>query len=104
MLALSQTGTYPVFRASPVVELNLMGYANDSQIGTGLRQRLYSRAFIIGSVTMPQDRFAYVVLDTQSGDTALRYGILSALAELGTERFAIRLVSLTRLDGYVVAI
>jgi neutral ceramidase len=62
-----------------------MGYANSSQIGAGLRQRLYSRAFIIGSITNPQNRFVYLVLDTQSGDTAVRYGILSAVASLGPE-------------------
>ncbi|KAI9769228.1 MAG: hypothetical protein M1840_004357 [Geoglossum simile] len=69
----------------PVVDLNLMGYANSSQIGAGLRQRLYSRAFIVGSITDPQNRFVYLVLDTQSGDTAVRYGILSAVASLGPE-------------------
>ncbi|KAF1982619.1 Neutral/alkaline nonlysosomal ceramidase [Aulographum hederae CBS 113979] len=69
----------------PVVELNLMGYANTSQIGSGLRQRLYSRAFIVGSTSVPTDRFVYLVLDTQSGDTATRHGILEALANLGQE-------------------
>ena len=69
----------------PVVEINFMGYANTSQLGTGLRQRLYSRAFIIGNVNDAADRFVYLVLDTQSGDTAVRYGILEALAELGDE-------------------
>lgn len=69
----------------PVVELNLMGYANGSQLGTGLRQRLYSRAFIIGSIQNPADRFVYLVLDTQSGDTAIRHGILESLASLGDE-------------------
>ncbi|KAF2841988.1 neutral ceramidase precursor [Patellaria atrata CBS 101060] len=67
----------------PVVELNLMGYANGSQIGTGLRQRLYSRAFVIGDVSNPSDRFVYLVLDTQSGDTAVRNGILDGLKALG---------------------
>ncbi|KAF2087652.1 Neutral/alkaline nonlysosomal ceramidase [Saccharata proteae CBS 121410] len=69
----------------PVVELNMMGYANASQIGTGLRQRLYSRAFIIGSPDTPEERFIYLVLDTQSGDTAVRYGILEGLASMGGE-------------------
>jgi neutral ceramidase len=69
----------------PVVEINFMGYANTSQVGTGLRQRIYSRAFIIGDVDNPQDRFIYIVLDTQSGDTAVRHGILDALAGLGDE-------------------
>lgn len=69
----------------PVVELNLMGYADPDQTGTGLRQRLYSRAFIIGSGDSSAERFVYIVLDTQSGDTAVRYGILDALKELGPE-------------------
>ncbi|KAF3922689.1 hypothetical protein ABW21_db0204353 [Orbilia brochopaga] len=71
----------------PVVEINFMGYANASQIGTGLRQRLYSRAFIIGSVDNPTDRFVYLVIDTACGDTAIRYGVLSGLAALGGDYF-----------------
>ncbi|RYP88557.1 hypothetical protein DL769_000253 [Monosporascus sp. CRB-8-3] len=67
----------------PCVEINLMGYADPNQIGTGLRQRLYSRAFIVANPVDPADRFVYLVLDTQSGDTAVRYGILSGLEELG---------------------
>jgi neutral ceramidase len=69
----------------PVVEINFMGYADPAQQGTGVRQRLYSRAFIVGDTEKSEDRFAYLVLDTQSGDTAVRYGILQALAELGDE-------------------
>ncbi|KAF3058531.1 Neutral ceramidase B [Daldinia childiae] len=69
----------------PCVEINLMGYADPHQIGTGLRQRLHSRAFIVADPANPSDRFVYLVLDTQSGDTAVRYGILSGLQELGSE-------------------
>ena len=69
----------------PVVELNLMGYADTAQTGTGLRQRLFCRAFIIGSLTEPSERIVYLVLDTQSGDTAVRHGILEALANSGPE-------------------
>lgn len=69
----------------PVVEINFMGYADPAQLGTGLRQRLYSRAFIVGDVDKPADRFVYLVLDTESGDTAVRHGILQALADLGGE-------------------
>lgn len=61
----------------------MMGYADTKQVGSGLRQRLYSRAFIVGDIKHPEDRFAYLVLDTQSGDTAVRYGILEGLAHLG---------------------
>lgn len=62
-----------------------MGYADPNQVGTGLRQRLYSRAFIVGDNEKPEDRFVYLVLDTQSGDTAVRYGILQGLSDLGDE-------------------
>src|ERR1700712_454907 len=63
----------------------MMGYADTKQVGSGLRQRLYSRAFIVGDVEIPDDRFVYLVLDTQSGDTAIRYGILNGLAGLGAD-------------------
>ena len=63
----------------------LKGYASLSQIGTGLRQRIYSRAFIVADVNNPDDRLVYLVLDTQSGDTAVRYGILQGLSYLGSE-------------------
>jgi len=69
----------------PVVDINMMGYADPKQVGSGLRQRLYSRAFIVGDIEKPEDRFVYLVLDTQSGDTAVRYGILEGLVELGTK-------------------
>lgn len=69
----------------PVVEINLMGYADPNQVGSGLRQRLYSRAFIVGDLNRPEDRFVYLILDTQSGDTAVRHGILQGLKELGEE-------------------
>jgi len=51
--------------------------------GTGLRQRLYSRAFIIGDINNPADRFIYLSADIASGDTAIRHGILQALSNLG---------------------
>ncbi|RYO75085.1 hypothetical protein DL764_010581 [Monosporascus ibericus] len=69
----------------PVVEIGFAGYADTAQKGTGLRQRIYSRAFIVGDLNKPEDRFIYLVLDTQAGDTALRYGILDGLAALGPE-------------------
>lgn len=69
----------------PVVEIGFAGYADLAQKGTGLRQRLYSRAFIVGSTSNPEDRFVYLVLDIQAGDTAMRFGILDALEALGGE-------------------
>jgi neutral ceramidase len=62
-----------------------MGFAEASQVGTGLRQRLYCRAFIIGDPNNPRDRVVYLVQDIQSGDTAVRHGILDSLKTLGPE-------------------
>lgn len=62
-----------------------MGYADSDQSGTGLRQRIYCRAFIVGSLTNNSSRIAYLVLDTQSGDIAVRHGILEELKKLGPE-------------------
>ena len=83
VLAVEKTEPMLTGLISPVVEINMMGYADPKQVGSGLRQRLYSRAFIIGDVDNPEDRFVYLVLDTQSGDTAVRHGILQGLFELG---------------------
>ncbi|KAF9876288.1 putative neutral/alkaline non-lysosomal ceramidase [Colletotrichum karsti] len=68
----------------PVVEIGFAGYADLDQVGTGLRQRIYSRAFIVGDVSKPDDRFVYLVLDTQGGDTAVRNGILEGVKALGS--------------------
>lgn len=62
-----------------------MGYADINQVGTGLRQRIYSRAFIVGSTENPDNTFVYLVLDNASGDTAIRQGILDGLSSLGGE-------------------
>ncbi|KAF4504734.1 hypothetical protein G6O67_008143 [Ophiocordyceps sinensis] len=69
----------------PVVEIGFAGYANLQQVGSGLRQRLHSRAFVIADAQNPKDRFVYLVLDTQSGDTATRFGVLDGLKALGDE-------------------
>lgn len=69
----------------PVVEIGFAGDADLAQTGSGLRQRLHSRAFIVADVNNPDDRFVYLVLDTQSGDTALRNGVLDGLEALGDE-------------------
>ncbi|KAI4280919.1 MAG: hypothetical protein L6R38_004054 [Xanthoria sp. 2 TBL-2021] len=78
-------GTGKADITGPVVEINLMGYADPNQVGSGLRQRLYSRAFIVGDIDKEEERTLYLVLDTQSGDTAVRHGILEGLKELGPE-------------------
>ncbi len=67
----------------PVVEINFAGYANTDQVGSGVRQRIYARSFIIGEVGT-NNRFVYVILDTQSGDTAVRNGILEGVKALGS--------------------
>lgn len=62
-----------------------MGYAYLSQIGIGLRQRLYTRAFIVANPADTTQTVVYLVLDTATGDTAIRDGILKGVAALGGE-------------------
>ncbi|KAM3523860.1 hypothetical protein MY4038_008013 [Beauveria bassiana] len=69
----------------PVAEVALTGYANLQQIGSGLRQRLFARAFIIGDTEDPSARIIYVVLDALVGDTSVRFGVLDALSKLGDD-------------------
>ncbi|KAJ5157413.1 uncharacterized protein N7482_008513 [Penicillium canariense] len=69
----------------PIVEVDFNGYASLDQLGTGLRQRIYSRAFIFADPNKPEDTFIYLVLDTLAGDTAVRHGVLEGLAALGSD-------------------
>ncbi|KAL4992463.1 Neutral/alkaline nonlysosomal ceramidase [Aspergillus falconensis] len=69
----------------PVVEVGFGGYADLNQIGTGLRQRLYSRAFIVANPTNLEQTWIYIILDTLTGDTGIRHGVLNGLAEMGSE-------------------
>ncbi|KAJ5257120.1 hypothetical protein N7478_013224 [Penicillium angulare] len=69
----------------PVVEVDFNGYASLNQLGTGLRQRIYSRAFIFADPNKPDDTLVYLVLDTLAGDTAVRHGVLQGLAALGSK-------------------
>lgn len=64
----------------PVSELVMAGYAHDDQIASGLRQRMYCRAFIIADINRPEERLLYLVLDNINSDTSIRTGLLEALA------------------------
>ncbi|RAL09545.1 neutral/alkaline ceramidase [Aspergillus homomorphus CBS 101889] len=67
----------------PVAEVIFNGYASLDQVGSGLRQRIYSRAFIVANPQNTSDTFIYLVLDALTGDTAVRHGVLEGLAGLG---------------------
>ncbi|KAF8053880.1 Neutral/alkaline nonlysosomal ceramidase [Lyophyllum atratum] len=62
----------------PVVEIGMMGYASLAQKGSGLRQRIFSRAFIVEDPAT-QDSWVYVIADLACGDTAVRDGVLKQL-------------------------
>ncbi|KDN36224.1 hypothetical protein RSAG8_10987, partial [Rhizoctonia solani AG-8 WAC10335] len=68
----------------PVVETNMMGYADLSQTDTGLHMRQFSRAFIVATpgTNSAKDRILFINSDLQSGDTAIRRGILAELDRL----------------------
>lgn len=68
----------------PVVETNMMGYADLSQTDTGLHMRQFSRAYIVAApgTNSAKDRILFVNSDICMGDTAVRRGILQQLAEI----------------------
>ncbi|CEL52647.1 hypothetical protein RSOLAG1IB_05852 [Rhizoctonia solani AG-1 IB] len=68
----------------PIVETNMMGYAALSQTDTGLHMRQFSRAYIIATpgTNTAKDRILFVNSDLQSGDTAVRRGVLERLEQL----------------------
>ncbi|KAF8608164.1 Neutral/alkaline nonlysosomal ceramidase [Ceratobasidium sp. AG-I] len=68
----------------PVVETNMMGYADLSQTDTGLHMRQFSRAFIVATpgTSNAKDRILFINSDLQAGDTAIRRGILERLNAL----------------------
>ncbi|KAH8831641.1 ceramidase [Flagelloscypha sp. PMI_526] len=66
----------------PVTEINLMGYADLSQVGTGLHMREFSRAYIVASSATAgaTDRILFINSDIAMGDTGVRRSILKGLA------------------------
>ncbi|KAG8790751.1 hypothetical protein FRC12_011113 [Ceratobasidium sp. 428] len=68
----------------PIVETNMMGYADLSQTDTGLHMRQFSRAYIVATpgTNTAKDRILFVNSDLQSGDTAIRRGVLERLQVL----------------------
>ncbi|KAG0149130.1 hypothetical protein CROQUDRAFT_59666 [Cronartium quercuum f. sp. fusiforme G11] len=62
----------------PIVEVELMGYANEAQVGTGLHMRLRSRAFIVANES-GGSRWVMINADVGMGDTAIRRGVVERL-------------------------
>ncbi|KAG8789026.1 hypothetical protein FRC12_013975 [Ceratobasidium sp. 428] len=68
----------------PIVETNMMGYADLSQTDTGLHMRQFSRAYIVATpgTNTAKDRILFINSDIAMGDTAIRRGVLNRLAQM----------------------
>lgn len=64
----------------PVVETNMMGYADLSQTDTGLHMRQRSRAFIVADAANPSNRIVFINADIAMGDTGIRRRIVAELS------------------------
>ncbi|KZT04002.1 Neutral/alkaline nonlysosomal ceramidase [Laetiporus sulphureus 93-53] len=64
----------------PVVETNMMGYADGHQIDTGLHMRQRSRVWIIADASQPDSRVVFINADIGMGDTGIRRSIVSELS------------------------
>ncbi|KAH9941449.1 Neutral/alkaline nonlysosomal ceramidase [Amylocystis lapponica] len=65
----------------PVVQTNMMGYADRQQTDTGLHMRQRSRAWIIADASEPTSRVVFINADIGMGDTGIRRSIIAALAD-----------------------
>lgn len=66
----------------PVVETNMMGYANLAQTDTGLHMRQRSRAFIVADASNSANRIVFINSDIGMGDVGVRIEIVNRLAAL----------------------
>lgn len=63
----------------PIVETNMMGYANLAQTDTGLHMRQRSRAFIVADSTTTSNRIVFINSDIGMGDYGVRVEIVNRL-------------------------
>ncbi|KAJ3499990.1 hypothetical protein NLJ89_g9990 [Agrocybe chaxingu] len=64
----------------PVVETNMMGYADLAQVDRGLHMRERSRAFIVADAAAPNNRIVFINADIAMGDTGVRRSIVAQLS------------------------
>jgi len=71
----------------PIVQVNMMGYANPSQIANGLHQRLYARSFIVKDEA---SSVVFVTVDCGMGSQIIKLEVVKRLkqkfGDLYTER------------------
>jgi neutral ceramidase len=70
------TGIYDI--TGPSVQINFMGYAVPGQRGTGIHQRLRSRAYVIGD---DEKMVAFVSADIGMGSDLLKMKVVEALGQ-----------------------
>lgn len=62
----------------PIVQVNMMGYANPAQIANGLHQRLYARSFIVDD---GKSRVCFVTVDSGMGSQIIKLEVIKKLKE-----------------------
>eukprot|EP00884_Botryococcus_braunii_P000383 jgi/Botrbrau1/10345/Bobra.0321s0020.1 len=63
-------------------DINMMGYANPSQVAGGIYTRQWARAYIIGDLHNATNRFVFVNLDACYAAQGVTLGVLSRLKEI----------------------
>ncbi|GAB4823045.1 hypothetical protein N2152v2_010091 [Parachlorella kessleri] len=66
----------------PVVDVNLMGYANAEQIAGGLHIRQFARAFMVADAKNSTHRFVFVNMDACMASQAVTFTVIAKLKEL----------------------
>jgi neutral ceramidase len=65
----------------PIVEVNQMGYAQPSQLATGLHLRLFARAFIVADPAAPEQHVVFVNMDAGMPSMAQKLALTKKLRQ-----------------------
>ena len=63
----------------PIVEVNQMGYAQPSQLASGIHTRLFARAFIVADPASPDSRICFVSMDAGMPSQAQKIALVKKL-------------------------
>jgi len=62
----------------PIVQVNMMGYANPDQVASGLHQRLYARSFVVAD---DKSRVCFVTVDSGMASQIVKLEVVKKLKE-----------------------
>ncbi|XP_038060087.1 neutral ceramidase-like isoform X2 [Patiria miniata] len=79
----------------PAAEVNMMGYANPSQVTGGIHLRQFSRAFIIADINKPDNRAVFVSIDAGMQDQLVTLEVIKLLQAKYKDLYSIKNIAIS---------